>query len=583
MARGPFSANPNSAPDVAPIQLQGGFSPTPEGPNVLDAVVQLGQVASEVYIDQGKKAATADIKQQLSSVRDALQVTNNPNLDQSAFAEEARKNPYFNEQLKEFKGLAAAQRSGKLSSDYVVQRLETIVATATARTPAFEAELKAAARDAIGFDPQHRMMALLMSQSDEDVRLSKLEQEAQSYGITVPELININREQLQLGLQKQRLEVDAAEGKYNTNSLAKDARITSAGISVQVMTTAQQQIAAGGVVDPVTMAANARAMFAGERAALSARAGSVDATILNGHLASLDKLEQQTLEQIENGTMANMLTQNKELLTLTAQNAMLETPVLGRIYAVMGPDVAPRIMADVLKWAKNPSAAKAWAASGEGAEIDLALKLSGIDDGLSIIIGDRGPQNDHERRVVAELMGPVLQSPQVKGQQLAEGMTKIEEMVGPQYNIINMGNPAVASNIGKNKEAHSIAINTLSSQQASLITEFAMLQSEGKDYADRTRMVDGRLEYVYDRREIGGVQPQRLEHIVWMKNMNRLFKAYDNMKKVGVVTDSQYQSPKQMWEKITGAEGQPEGSVAEDTGVETWDFDAEGNLVRTSG
>lgn len=557
---GPFDVNPNSAPNISPIQLTGVANPI-AGPQV-----DVGKIAADVankgadlYIEQGKKKATADLTTQIRSVRDALQVANNPNLEETAFSAEAMKNPYFRQQLNDFKALKAAQRDGTLPQEFVVQRLEDIVSVATSRTPAFEAELKAAARDVLGFDPQHRMTALLMSDQGQKEQLSAFQQRARDLRISEDELAAMELSKMRNDVEQGQYSLAATKGKYNANMAASDARLATSQATVNVATIIQQQIAQGGVEDVQGMMNLSDQAFDAEILKYQQNAtGNVDPGVINGHISTLEAAKQRSREQIENGSTLKNMQQYNALYTETAKSAMLQMPVLGKMYALF-PNAAPELFQDLTRWVQNPGLATVSFANGEGADLNLALRLELIEDGMELVSQKRAPSNDKERRVMEWLTGKKLQAPGQTGGDVAETLQLVEQSLGNDVSIVNLSNQAIAANVAKYKEAHPHALATLAAAKTSAITEWQQLAAQHpnavKDFALEGRTLVHRPTFTpgdnISLQAAGGdirVQPAAVTS--WIKRFNRLVRAYDNMQIGGVVTESLYRNPAELFEGI---------------------------------
>ena len=98
---GPFALPGNTAQDVAPTQLAGGVGTLPQVADsdptlaVIESVAQGVQTVAQVNTNRLEKEAVSGVQQEIKSVRDALQISKHPNLEQSFFSSEAMQDPYI--------------------------------------------------------------------------------------------------------------------------------------------------------------------------------------------------------------------------------------------------------------------------------------------------------------------------------------------------------------------------------------------------------------------------------------------------------------------------------------------------------
>lgn len=587
MARGPFAVDPNSAAEISPIQLRGGTNTVVPQPDFGGAIADVANVVGTKIAADNQKEAINDVKGQLNTFQDALRVSKFPSLEKTFFGAEAQKNPYFQSVLKEFTAIQSAQQAGRLTSEFAVERMEALVSQSIARNPAFATEIKAAARDALGFDPSSKSIANLLKQSPEEQAGEQLRQQAARNGLTVEQQQAINGAVVKSGLEKQQLELLKARGEYDANMLAQEARLDTANTFVTIMEKVQQLTRAGGITDPDVLANEVRAQFGSIRARLlSNLPGTVPSSAVNAQLETIQKQEETLISMVTSGSMETLVNTQKDLLVSIAQRDVAQLPGIGRLYAVDS-KAALDILGTISKYRDNPQAlAAAVQLEFEGA-ITTAAILEGVPGAVDVVLGNREAQNQNEARFAAFISGKRIQTASPDNpidDKESVSLIKTMRQAGEDLTIGTLASPRIVRNLTSSKGSHGELINMFNTQLANLKQDYQRMQAEGllPETAGKLNS-NGRLDITETfiaapNREGGRPAGQYNE---WTVRMNRLLNYADAYKTSGVFPDSVYASPQGVLTNVqTLPEGTTQATQPETSTVVKWGRDASGRPVR---
>ena len=632
MARGAFNAPQQSVNPLSEQQLSTGVgirdttkedqariqaadnAKTNATLNVIGATANLVQQGAGLANNIMETRAVNQITEELQSVRSELQGSSDtPNVDNAFMGKEALQNPDFRETLKDMKKVSALERTGRVNRTQTIERLNEIVASAKSRNPAFANSIEAAARDTLGFSPQQKFAAELLAKTPQEQALEQLQVKAARLGVGVEDVQTMELSAQQLAIQKQRFELLKVKGQYDGNLLAQETRAGTALAYTQIADQLAAQIQAGGIQDPVQTKAFIQQQFGAQRARLlSNMPSNVDASLVNANITTLTNEENRLLGMVDNGSIFKFMEQQKQMIVATAEQDLLQLPVLGKIYATMGAQAGAEIMSTISKFKDNPAALQAvFATGGKGsAELNLGFILEGTEGAMEVISGQRPAANAQEQRVaswlgVKQLQNAVTQDP-VTGKQggiAPQQVVKLVDVVkdaGLDISIASLGDPRVVRTVTATKEAHPQVINQVESYTSTLTQEFQNLLSTGQISSQQLEVVDGRIvdKGVESQAalSVGGVEQQGLAFTVpfssaqtinrsagyakWLTKANRLIKMAETYKGTGVVPAATYTDANSLLKTITTGIKEDGKSVPTPPTVIRWGLDEDGNPIR---
>lgn len=632
MARGPFATETETVRPIQDVQLSEGaairdttnedeariraadnarsranLSLLGAGTSLLGQTAQLAENVMETR-------AVAQITEELQSVRDSLKGDPElPSVESSVFGKEAMDNPDFRNTIDDMKRIKAAERTGKLTRDFVIERFNDLVATAKSRNPAFSDSIEKAARDVLGFSPQNEFAKTLLRITPEEQARQQLEQKAVRLGITPEDVQTMELSAEQLALQKSRFELLKLKGNYDGNVLAQETRSATALAYTVIADNIGEQVAAGGVQDPTQLKAFIQQQFGAQRARLLANMPShVDPSFVNSNITTLANEESRLLSMVDNGSIFKFMEQNKDLIVATAEQDILQMPVLGKVYAAFGPDAGAEMMSTIARFKDNPEALKAvFATGGPGAgELNLGLMLEGINGGMDVLTGQRPPANDSEARVASWLATKKLQAgvtvtpdgkqTVVDGQE-AVRLVDVLKGAGQDVSVSAFTDPRVVKTITATKETHPQLINLVDSYQGILANEYANLLARNEvptgDLTVENGVIIGLGARTVDLargappQQIGAATVGRTGEVTqqgltpragfqrWVAKANRLIKMGELYRATGVLPPSVYSDPDALLKTLMTGVQQSGEPVPPPKTVVKWGLDEKGNPV----
>lgn len=566
---------------------------------VANAAAQVSQVFQQV----NKHNAIDALKTDLESITDQLlSPSDTPRVDESVFSTEANADPDFREAVSKMRRISAAGNAGKINRDFVVERYNEVVATATSRNPIFGEELEKAARDLLGFSPQREHIARLLAVSPQEEAARELSVKAARLGIAPADLQTMELSSFQLQADLDKFKLMKAKGTYDANILASEVRSGTAQVYMNVAEVISEQVAAGGVQDVGQMKSFIQQQYGAQRQAiLTNMPANVDASTVNAHLQTLGNEETRLLGMVDNGSLVDLLTNQKDIMVATAESDILRTPVLGKIYAALGKDAAAEVMGQITRFRTNPGALQAvFATGGKGAEaLSLGLVLEKSEGALDVVAGLRAPINADESRVAAWFATKQLQNGnavdaagvpiKLDGVSTVRLVDVVKE-AGQDVSVSALNDPRVVRAIATTKETHGQVINMVDSFVASLTAEYnGILAQGGVPEGDLT--VEGNI--LVDRN--AGIRAGRQGRTrgipeasaalgsagfgSWVEKVNRLFKLGETYKGVGVLPQSQWSGSENMLKTLTTGVTQQGTDVVQPSSIIKWGLDAQGNPV----
>lgn len=578
---------------------------TNAGFQIAQGANQLVGQATQLSTQIMESRAIGQVTEDLQSVRDSLSGKSEfQGAEQSVFGKDAMENPDFRNTLVEMKKVGGLERTGRVNRDQAVERLNEIVATAKSRNPIFADSIERAARDVLGFSPTQEFAKQILSQTPEEQAWEQLRQKAARLGITPEQVQVMELSTEQVALQKARFELLKTKGQYNANVLGQEVRAASAIAYAQIADNLQSQIVAGGITDAVGTKSFIQQQYGAQRARLLANMpNNVDASLVNSHITTLQNEESRLLKMVDDGSITKFLQQNKEIMIATAEEDLLNIPVLGKVYATLGDQAGAEVMSTIAKFKDNPKALEAiFRTGGAGAgELSLGFMLEGADKAMEVIAGNRQPVNDDERRVsswfaVKKLQNNTPQQP-IPPQEAVRLVDIVKES-GEDVSIASFSDPRIVRTVSATKEVHPQLINLQESYVQSLTQEYQDLKARGELPVGDLVVENGIIvskEVPEDPINLGalslrtgGIAPQleiggsegSAAYNRWVTKANRLLKLSDTYKATGVIPSSTYTNANSLLKTLTtGLQETGEAVPAKPTVIK-WGLDANGLPVR---
>ncbi|MEE8597907.1 MAG: hypothetical protein V3S69_00015, partial [Dehalococcoidales bacterium] len=181
-----------------------------------------------------------------------------------------------------------------------------------------------------------------VSQSAEEKGIEKAEikiaETMRLTGATRDEVIEIGRTQQIATLEEQRLKSLTARGGQLGITLNKRVELAIPQFNNIIIEDVLKQVQAGGVIDPVTMTASVNAMFDAKRAEIMADLpAGVDSKVVAPALQQLEAVRARTTKAVEDGSMINMITNNKDILLRGTQLGVMQSNPTFLLATAMNP------------------------------------------------------------------------------------------------------------------------------------------------------------------------------------------------------------------------------------------------------
>jgi hypothetical protein len=343
MATSPFGTSGN-VQDIAPVQLRGGFSPAP---GVVEAVEAVAKVAVPAMRENMEQNIREDVTGQTDSLRLALQATRYPSLRDTIFSEEAMANPAVQQALSEYTLIQEASRSGRLPSQFALERLEQIQLNAVRAAPEFEQEIAAAMQDATGQRPTVQLFSGLLREpgaagkTPEQLGEEKLRQEAAFLGIAPSALREISLSKHVFDTNMRKFDFAKAEGTYTANMLGSEVRGRSSEVMLDTLEVARKLVVAGEALTPETiqqLKARVSSTVGSAYGKLLAQTNGmpIDGSTINAELAPLRELETTIGKMLDDGSLQTLVSEQNEVVIELLKQGVLGVEELAMSYAVGG-------------------------------------------------------------------------------------------------------------------------------------------------------------------------------------------------------------------------------------------------------
>lgn len=342
MANSPFQTSGN-APEIAPVQLRGGFAPAP---GVLDAVADVAKVVVPEIRQNLEDSITDEVSGKTKSLRLALQATRFPSIQESIFSEEALANPTTRQALAEFTKIQDAVAQGRLPSTFALERLEVIQNQAIKDAPEFESEIRGAMRDATGQDPSKALFSRLLSESPanktpQQKAFEQLEVDAIKNGVTVDDMVAFNNSAMQAAVLNNKFDLAKKQGTYDAALMGGDVRNRAGLIMTDVLSDARQLIVSGQPLTADTVQQLKNRLSASVVAATGQLISQtkdlpIDGSVVNSQLQPLKDLQANLEGMLEDGSLELLVSSRNKVTTELIKEGVLTTPDLAGAWALGG-------------------------------------------------------------------------------------------------------------------------------------------------------------------------------------------------------------------------------------------------------
>lgn len=596
---GPFALPGNTAREIAPIKLAGGAPagvPDATDPTLgaIEAATEAVKVVGQLNTQRLEREAVSGVSEDIKAVRDALQINKHPNLAQSFFSKESLQDPYIQNVYSRFTEIQSAVKQGRLSHEYGLERMEAIMSEAVSRRPQFADSIRKAANDTAGANITSKLFTQIMSQSPQQAVDLKLQQEAARLGLPV----EVYQGYLQQDFLRQQdmsaMQWRKERGAFTANDLANQIRIGVSSVTENIQGEILAQLQQGGVQDVEQMKALARARFTELRnLSLSGLPTSVDGSVINGHISTLDKEEERVLEMIEDGSMAKVAKLKRELGTeLALADFREQAPEISKLFDVLGRgEGAIRIISTWTKYKSNPQAFQGLYATEQGGALTLGAMLLQNEQAAQVVNGERPAANPQEARLAG--FQSALRLKHDVGTDNAPDPQETLRLVdaisnaGLEYSTITLADPQVAQAVKQYKETWGQVVNHYNSDVAALQTKYDDLKRKGV-------FVDGDLEIVNGGIAISGARrsakfgagnfgvdnSMAAEVNTFIRQANQTLRMGQTYKGNGVFPNTVFSNANSyLSDMISGGAQVPEETQGGED-VITFDFDSSGNLIR---
>ena len=505
---GPFALPGNTAQDIAPIQLSGG---APAGvPSDTDSTLNLLNQATEAVKTVGtlnqkrlETEAVSGVQEDIKAVRDALQISKHPNLAKSFFSNESLQDPYIKEVYSRFTEIRSAADQGRLSQEYALERMESIMSEAVSRRPQFADSIRKAANDTAGANISSKLFTQIMSTSAQQQVDQKLQQEAARLGLPVEVYQGYIQQAFLIEQDKNALNWRKERGVYTANDMAKQVRLGVTSVTRDVQAELLAAINQGGVQDPEVAKAFARNQFTMLRnEVLGNIPGNVDGSLVNSHIATLDAEEERVLSMIDDGSMVKLLQSGRGLFEEMANQDVRENnPDIARLFSVMGKgEGAINILTQSLKFRTNPDAFKGLYKTDQAGVLELGSILLQQERASQIINGEVQAESPEESRLAGFQAAmrlkhdttPTATSP-VQPQEAIRLVDAVTQ-AGEEYSTITLADPHISNAVKGYKETWGQVINHYTNDLAALQIKYDQLKRQGIISDEMLKLEGGRLE-----------------------------------------------------------------------------------------
>lgn len=612
---GPFSVAPSSAQEIAPQQVAGGAdtslvaatkpaSGLDIAANALASGIQFGKLAK----DQLDKAAVEGVQTQVRSVRDALALSQNPEKQETFFGKEAAQDPYMQSVQKELMAIKEAQRQGRLPSDYALERMDEVTATAISKRPQFVNEIRSAANAAAGINIAGQVYQELSKLSPQQRAQQDLEQKAATLGIDATTYQAAARQQFAVQQELQTLQLKKARGTYQANDVAGQVRLGVVSTNNMLQEEILRQTNSGGVTDPEVLEAVVRQSFTGLRNSILAdMPSSVSGSELNSHMSTLDAEEERLVKMVQNGSAVKLLQTQRNLFTEMAHEEVRSAGDPMKLFYLMGGGESGMKALDMYsKYKTNPQAMAGMFSAGEGGgALTLGLFFDDMQRAAQIVNGQREGATSQEKLLSGYLAGLKLKFNNAPTQgeneaepikpQDAQRLVDVVAGMGEDYSTVTLSDPKVAETVAQYKETHGALINHYKNDLASLQRQYRDLKARGLVTDEEFQLVGtfGRPSQITSQRfesrilraedrPFGGPTPADNKDVSdFLRRSNQVLTLGHVYKGKGVLPDTIFQNGLAFLGEIQNPSDQRTAGGQQDAPqVVRFVRDANGNLVR---
>lgn len=504
---GPFALPGNTAQDIAPIQLAGGAPagvPESDGTlNTINQATELVKVVGQLNTKRLETEAVQGVSEDIKAVRDALQISKHPSLAQSFFSEESLQDPYVQEVYSRFTEIQSAADQGRLSQEYALERMESIMSEAVSRRPQFADSIRKAANDSAGANISSKLFTQIMSTSAQQELDQKLQQEAARLGLSVETYQGYIQQAFLIEQDRNALNWRKERGVYTANDMAKQVRLGVTSVTRDVQAELLAAINAGGVKDPEVAKAFARNRFTILRnEVLGGLPGNISGSVVNSHIATLDAEEERVLAMIDDGSMVKLLQSGRQLFDEMANEDVRENaPDIARLFSVLGKgEGAINVLTTWSKYKTNPQAFQGLYKTEQAGTLTLGAMLLQNENAARVISGEKKAESQEEQRLAGFVAAMRLKHDTVPtatapvAPQEAIRLVDAVTSAGEDYSTITLADAHISNAVKGYKETWGQVINHYNNDVAALQVQYEQLKRDGIISDELVVLNNGRVE-----------------------------------------------------------------------------------------
>lgn len=492
MATGPFQVNPNSAREIAPVQLRGGFDTLVPAENNVGAVADLVTQVATVATQVNKDAAKDKLRSELGAVTKALQASKFPDAPEGDLVtQEALANPINKGAVKEMQRIVNAGLQGKLPQYAVVERVNVILNDAVAAAPEWREELNGVAREMLGFSPQAELMNQLLAApragSGGKTAIEKLQEEADALGIPFETLRSLKVQELQVTAERANLALSKDRGEYGAAEAARESYLAAGDVTKEALGFIQQRIKAGQPINPdefksvlTTARENLRQNM------LQGLGPGASVTTINAMMDQLDQVTNGLMGMADNQDALALLTKHNKTFIAMTEKQVYDIQGLGQVLAIAGPGGVDAVLSALDRYSSNPKALQMFSKSGQpgSGALNLATMFKGMTDSITRMNGGLESTTDEQKKMDLVTGQALLQQQGLTGEKATPVLSWLRKAGkssdGGDYGTIKtLSDGKVVSQLSRVKEAQGELINIYNSELARLTQEYDSLAAKG--------------------------------------------------------------------------------------------------------
>lgn len=345
MAKGPFS--PVEQAPISDVRLVAEKLPksaVEAGAGVVKAVGVVAEDLIDRQREDFQKGLEEDLRTGLKPVEEALNVVRDPDSLEDLFTKAAEGDPIFVSAKDELIRIGSAMRRGKVAGDAARIRMRAVLATAINEAPAFADELRASARDILGFGPEQAVVRDLLRDPTAGPKtavqkeLEQIQVDVQVFGIPEEVSIAMRRNARVNASEMAQITLDIKRGDATAASAAHLADLAANAFLTDFSAKMQAKINADGGIEDVAGAKLAANQVLQEMRGIALAAMGPNAS--TQQRAAFNKTWQSHSQFVNNsvtgGSLLKLYTQHNNTAQAMALADILKIPDLATMHELGG-------------------------------------------------------------------------------------------------------------------------------------------------------------------------------------------------------------------------------------------------------